>query len=171
MTSKIKSLIIPFCLLVCSSTLFTQCACSLVDDNKFEPIEYSTPKDLQLLVDENNEESYYIFTDIKKSNLGYGIWTNTIYHTLEAQSEEAEYSELKELPYSQNIYYVIDLDESKIAPMSVIWYDANGKEIQSAEIAIDDLEWTKIIPGTLGALFSKCIKDIISDNFEYEINE
>ena len=169
MNSNLKTLFISCFVLLCTATLFTQCTFSSNDD-EFVSIEYSTPKDLQILIDEKESSSSYIFTDVQKSSVGYGIWTHIVYHTAEAQEKEAYESDLSKIPASQSIHFVINLDENKLASKASIWYDADGNEIESGEIEINELEWIKIVPGTLGALCAKCVKEIITDTFEYELD-
>ena len=93
-----------------------------------------------------------------------------MFHTLEAQEKEAQESGLNKLPASQSVFYVVNLDRNEVAPKSSIWYDGDGEQITTAEVYNSDLEWDKIIPGTLGALYAKCIKEIRDNTFEYELD-
>ena len=169
MNSKFKSHLLSCIILLCISTLFTQCVFTSTDE-EFVSIEQSTPKDLQILIDESDSETQYIFTDVQKSSIGYGIWAHTVFHTLEAQEKEAQESGLNKLPASQSVFYVVNLDRNEVAPKSSIWYNEDGEQITTAEVYNSDLEWNKIIPGTLGALYAKCIKEIRDNTFEYELD-
>lgn len=169
MNSKFKSHLLGCIILLCISTLFTQCGFTSSEE-EFVSIEQSTPKDLQILIDESDSETQYIFTDVQKSSIGYGIWAHTVFHTLEAQEKEAQESGLNKLPASQSVFYVVNLDRNEVAPKSSIWYNEDGEQITTAEIYNSDLEWNKIIPGTLGALYAKCIKEIRDNTFEYELD-
>ena len=169
MNSRLKSYLFSSIILFCALPLFTQCGFTSSEE-EFVSIEQSTPKDLQILIDETDSESQYIFTDIQKSSIGYGIWTHTVYHTTEAQEKEAQESGLDKLPASQSVFYVVNLDRNEAAPKSSIWYDEDGNEIITAEADNSELEWHKIVPGTIGSLYAKCIKDIRDNTFEYELD-
>lgn len=169
MNSRLKSYLFSCIILFCALPLFTQCGFTSSEE-EFVSIEQSTPKDLQILIDESDSETQYIFTDVQKSSIGYGIWAHTVFHTLEAQEKEAQESGLNKLPASQSVFYVVNLDRNEVAPKSSIWYNEDGEQITTAEIYNSDLEWNKIIPGTLGALYAKCIKEIRDNTFEYELD-
>ena len=68
------------------------------------------------------------------------------------------------------MFYVVNLDRNEAAPKSSIWYDEDGNEIITAEADNSELEWRKIVPGTIGSLYAKCIKDIRDNTFEYELD-
>lgn len=109
----------------------------------------------------------YVDVEQTYSHTWYVLWTEDIYETSAARLAAKRDYKLDVQPYSKKVCDVFDEKWKKIATRTLVFYNKNGKVIDSIDVEDYELDWGTIIPGTMGEL----MRDWAQLIYSYQLDE
>jgi len=95
-----------------------------------------------------DDETYYIYSDIQKEYGNYLVWIKTTYDTEQKRKQQMVKLKSKYYVFEQKILWVFNSEWTKSALRSVIAYGRKGNVLDSYTAPYDD--WQYITPETIG---------------------
>jgi hypothetical protein len=131
------------------------------DVNTSTDLEYDIEEPpVKMLINSENGEETYMYTDIQKEDNNYLVWIEEVYTTEEAILSNSFYNRkgvIKERIESKKTLIIYSHDWLKFCVASVVWFDENG--LEANHMSCDDFEY--VFPETNYSFYALKAKDII----------
>lgn len=105
-----------------------------------------------------DDETYYIYSDIQKEYGNYLVWVKVTFDTEQKRKQKMQELGTRYYVFEQKILWVYNSDWTKDALRSTILYGRKGNVLDSYSPAYDD--WHYITPETIGESWRDAAKDI-----------